>query len=168
MELQKTGNFLKELRKEKNLTQEQLAEKLNVSGRTVSRWETGFNMPDICILVELAEFYEVSIPEIIDGERKSESMNQETKEAVIKVAEYSNEEKKRMSRVTLVYFVIGIVAILINMTIRFLELPGNHLIDFLEGVTLGLPLGAMILGVLYVTGALSKTRNIKLRLLGKK
>ncbi len=45
-------------------------EKINVSGRTVSRWETGSNMPDISLLAELAEFYDVSIPEIIDGERK--------------------------------------------------------------------------------------------------
>ena len=71
MNQQKIGRFLKELRKEKNLTQEQLAEKLNISGRTVSRWETGNNMPDISLLVELAEFYDVSIAEIIDGERKS-------------------------------------------------------------------------------------------------
>ena len=55
MNQQKIGRFLKELRKEKNLTQEQLAEKLNISGRTVSRWETGNNMPDISLLVELAE-----------------------------------------------------------------------------------------------------------------
>lgn len=67
----KISAFLKELRKEKNLTQEQLAEQLNVSGRTVSRWETGTNMPDVSILVELAEFYNVSISEIIDGERKT-------------------------------------------------------------------------------------------------
>ena len=61
------GKFLKELRKEKNITQEQLADKLNVSGRTVSRWETGNNMPDISILVEMAELFDVSIPEIING-----------------------------------------------------------------------------------------------------
>lgn len=72
MQQQRVGSFLKELRKEKNLTQEQLAEQLNVSGRTVSRWETGSNMPDISILVDLAESYNVSIPEIIDGERRSE------------------------------------------------------------------------------------------------
>ena len=53
----KIGAFLKVLRKEKNLTQEQLAEQLGVSGRTVSRWETGNNMPDISLLVEIAEFY---------------------------------------------------------------------------------------------------------------
>ena len=59
----KIGTFLKALRKEKDLTQEQLAEQLNISGRTVSRWETGKNMPDISILVDLAEFYHVSIPD---------------------------------------------------------------------------------------------------------
>ncbi|MGL5694913.1 MAG: helix-turn-helix domain-containing protein [Peptostreptococcaceae bacterium] len=83
---------MKVLRKENNLTQEALAEKLNVSSRTVSRWETGNNMPDISMLVELSEFYQVSIPEIINGERKSEKMNQETKDTAIKMAEYSNNE----------------------------------------------------------------------------
>ena len=74
MDQVKIGSFLKELRKERNLTQESLAEKLNVSNRTISRWETGSNMPDIGMLVEIAEFYDVSIPEIINGERKSESL----------------------------------------------------------------------------------------------
>ncbi len=91
----KIGSFLKELRKEKNLTQESLAEQLGISNRTVSRWETGSNMPDISMLVELAEFYDVSIPEIINGERKSENMNQETKETAEKMAEYSKKETKR-------------------------------------------------------------------------
>ena len=63
----KIGALLKTLRKEKGLTQEGLAEKLGVSNRTVSRWETGSNMPDIGMLVELADFFEVSIPEIIRG-----------------------------------------------------------------------------------------------------
>ena len=94
MDQVRIGEFLKELRKEKELTQEQLAEKLNVSGRTVSRWETGSNMPDIGMLVELADFYEVSIPEIIAGERKSEIMNQDTRETAVAMAEYSRNEVK--------------------------------------------------------------------------
>ncbi|MBN2960344.1 MAG: helix-turn-helix transcriptional regulator, partial [Streptococcus gordonii] len=57
MDQVKIGNFLKKLRKEKGITQEQLAEILNVSGRTVSRWETGNNMPDISILVDIADYY---------------------------------------------------------------------------------------------------------------
>ena len=76
----KIGAFLKALRKEKELTQEQLAEKLNVSGRTASRWETGSNMPDIGMLVEIADFFDVSIPEIINGERKSEMIDKETRD----------------------------------------------------------------------------------------
>ena len=88
MDQVKIGSFLKELRKEKNLTQEKLAEELGVSNRTISRWETGSNMPDIGMLVEIADYYEVSIPEIINGERKSENMNHETKDTAVAMAEY--------------------------------------------------------------------------------
>lgn len=75
MDQKKIGVFLKELRKEKELTQEQLAEIVQVSNRTVSRWENGNNMPDLDILIELSDFYEVELREILDGERKSENMN---------------------------------------------------------------------------------------------
>ena len=70
MNPKKIGEFLKGLRKEKGLTQEQLAEILHVSGRTISRWETGINMPDLSILIQIAEFYDVEIKEILDGKRK--------------------------------------------------------------------------------------------------
>ena len=90
----KIGIFLKELRKEKKLTQEQLAEKLNVSGRTVSRWETGSNMPDIGMLVEMADFFDVSIPEIVSGERKSENMNKKTRDTAVAMAEYGRNAVK--------------------------------------------------------------------------
>ena len=94
MNQQKIGGFLKGLRKEKGLTQEQLAEQFSVSSRTVSRWETGSNMPDVGMLVELADFYNVDIREIIDGERKSEIMDKETKDTLKKVAEYATEKEK--------------------------------------------------------------------------
>ncbi|MBR1692976.1 MAG: helix-turn-helix transcriptional regulator [Lachnospiraceae bacterium] len=94
MDQVKIGSFLKELRKGKNLTQENLAELLNVSNRTISRWETGSNMPDIGMLIEIADFYDISIPEIIEGERKSEIMNQEARDTAIKMAEYSQNEVK--------------------------------------------------------------------------
>ena len=69
------GSFLKELRKEKGITQEQFAEIMEVSARTVSRWETGSNMPDIEVLILIADYYEVEIREILDGERKSEQID---------------------------------------------------------------------------------------------
>ena len=113
MNQKKIGLFLKTLRKEKNITQEVLAEKLNVSSRTVSRWETGSNMPDISLLVELSEFYQVSIPEIINGERKSDKMNQETKDTAIKMAEYSknelNTERRKIISALLMIFGVFII-----------------------------------------------------------
>lgn len=119
MDQQKIGLFLKTLRKEKNLTQEVLAETLNVSSRTVSRWETGSNMPDISLLVELSEFYQISISEIIDGERKSEKMNQETKDAVIKMAEYSKNELKmeRLKIINVLLMLFGIFIIISALAI---------------------------------------------------
>ena len=61
--------------------------------RTVSRWETGTNLPDLSILVELADFYDIDICEIIDGERKSENMNVEMKDTLMKAAQYATEDK---------------------------------------------------------------------------
>jgi len=94
MNQRKMGEFLKLLRNEKNLTQEQLAEHFYVSSRTVSRWETGNNMPDLDMLIDLADFYEVDIYEIIDGERKSEKVENEIKLTLKKVVEYAAEDKK--------------------------------------------------------------------------
>ncbi len=147
---------MKELRKEQNLSQEQLAEKFNVSRRTVSRWETGNNMPDMDVLIKLADFYGVDLREILDGERKVQKMNEETKEVVLKVTEYDNEGKKRFAKVTLIYFIIGIACVLINLAMEFFDLPETFAVGFIEGATSAIPLLAMIVGILYVTGAYKK------------
>ena len=102
----KIGRFLRDLRKEKELTQEQLAEKFGVSSRSVSRWENGNTMPELGILVELADYYEVDIKEIIDGERKSEIMEKETKETLLKIAEYADSEKKQTMNKTRAIIII--------------------------------------------------------------
>ena len=93
MDTKKIGAFLKQCRKENNLTQEQLAEKFGVSARTVSRWETGSNMPDLSILIELADYYDIEIKELLDGERSS-TMNKEMKETLNKVADYEEWVKQ--------------------------------------------------------------------------
>jgi len=111
----KIGDFLRQLRNEKNLTQEELAEKFGVSSRSVSRWENGNTMPELGILVELAYFYEVDIKEIIDGERKSEIMEKGKKELLTKVADYASAEKKMAVRKKslLAYVSIGIAILII-------------------------------------------------------
>ena len=113
MDQKKIGLFLKMLRNEKGLTQEQLAEKLNVSNRSVSRWETGSTLPDISLIIELADYYEVDIKELVEGERKSEIMNKELTETFDKIAEYSIERKKSQLQkdgiFTEILIVIGII-----------------------------------------------------------
>lgn len=98
MDMKKIGEFLKVLRKEKGLTQEQLAEILLVSGRTISRWETGTNMPDLSILIQMAEFYDVEVKEILDGERRSENMDKKLKETLSKVADYNKLKKEKVTK----------------------------------------------------------------------
>ncbi len=168
MDLQKIGTFLRELRKEKELTQEQLAETLGVARRTVSRWETGSNLPDLDLLVEMADLYRVDLRELLEGERKSEPMDEELKETVLQVAEYSGAEKKRAARIVLVYFIVGIMALAANAVMNLLEMPDVFWTGFLKGATFALALGAMVMGILYTTGAMMKLMAFKLRLLGRK
>jgi len=71
MDMTRMGAFLQELRREQGLTQEQLGEKLHVSGKTVSRWETGTYMPPVDMLLALSELYGLSMNELVAGERLS-------------------------------------------------------------------------------------------------
>ncbi|MBR0521482.1 MAG: helix-turn-helix transcriptional regulator [Spirochaetales bacterium] len=161
----KIGKFLKQLRTEKNLTQEQLAESLNVSRRTVSRWETGFNLPDLDILVIMSDFYQVDLRELLDGERRNERMDEEMRDTVMKVAEYSNEEKRRASRIVLVFFVLGIVSLLANVIMRMMDFSETFMYGFVDGATIGVALGSMLLGILFVTGAMMKIQAFKRRII---
>lgn len=98
MDTVKTGRFLSELRRERELTQEQLAEKLGTSNKTISRWENGNYMPPVEMLMELSEFYGVSINEILSGRRLEEnetkSAAEENLKSVLEESPFSLEEKK--------------------------------------------------------------------------
>lgn len=110
MNRQKTGIFLKHLRIEKCLSQEKLAELFNVSSRSVSRWETGSNMPDLDMLIKLADFYNVEIREIVDGERKRKNINQEQEETLRLIADYSKSKEKLLFKKIIAIIILGIFA----------------------------------------------------------
>ncbi|MBE5866603.1 MAG: helix-turn-helix transcriptional regulator [Lachnospiraceae bacterium] len=125
----KIGEFLKELRKEKGLTQEQLAEQFNVSRRSVSRWETGSNMPDLSMLITLAEYYEVEVKEIIDGKRKSENMNEEMKDTLEKVASYNEMlNLKSMRKGIIIMSIVFIIMVQISL---WKEVPPTPLVSLI-------------------------------------
>ena len=141
MDTKKIGAFLRKLRREKGLTQEQLAEILFVSGRTVSRWETGTNMPDLSILIQMAEFYDVEIKEILEGERKSESMEKEWKETLTKVADYNKLEKERAAKAGNTAFCLIFLACAAAIIIQ-LMITGE--LKYVAGETVTLLLGGAV------------------------
>ena len=162
MNQKKIGSFLKELRKEKGITQEEFAENLNVSGRTVSRWETGVNMPDISLLVDIAEFFNVSIPEIINGERKSEIMEKEVKKVAEAMSDYATAEKAVLLKRVKVLSIIGLVALIIGLIMESICYDSMiPIYESIKGICLGLGVGALVTMVLYTTGILEKIKNKK-------
>lgn len=151
MNQQKTGEFLKRLRKEKGLTQEQLAEQFYVSSRTVSRWETGSNMPDVNMLIELADYYDVDIREIIDGERKGEIMDQQTKDTLKKVAAYA-AQKEKGTQIKVVHVALGVSIALFVSTILFADgaagllygIVPEVICDYIRVLVYGIAIGLLV------------------------
>ena len=155
----KVGSFLKDLRREKGITQEQLAEELGVSGRTISRWETGNNMPDIGLLVEIAEYFDVSIPEIIKGERKSEDMKEETKEVAETMSDYARAEKEQLLKSIRNMSILGLAALLLFMVLNITgAYDRNNLLRYAYGISEALIYVTVVMFPLYTTGLLSKLR----------
>lgn len=108
MDLNKVGSFIASLRKEKGLTQVELGILLNVNDKTVSRWETGKNAPDISMLNDLSEKLDISVKELLNGERNLE------KDINIEALKYyNNRGKKRI-------LISAIIAILIILLISIL------------------------------------------------
>ena len=90
------GNFIAELRKENELTQKDLAAKINVSDKAVSRWETGKGYPDVTSLVSLSEYFGVSVNELLAGKRLSiENIKETADENLMFVFEQVQKKKKK-------------------------------------------------------------------------
>ncbi len=99
MDLLQIGSFLKELRTQRGLTQEQLGQQIGVSNKTVSRWETGTYLPPVEMLQALSEFYGVSINELLSGKRLGSQEYQQAAESNLKdaVAHSSFSLKERQA-----------------------------------------------------------------------
>ena len=165
MNQQKIGIFLKELRKEKQNTQEQLAEYLNVSNRSVSRWETGNNLPDLDILIQLSKYYDVQLIEILEGEKMKEEKHLET--TVQKVAEYGNEEKLKLTRLMNFFFILGVVSNLIYLILTMLDYTSIELYNHIAMFFLGISFGVLVVGVVYTSKYMNKIKGFKVKFLNK-
>lgn len=115
MNTEKTGKFIAEMRKEKQLTQSQLAGAIHVSDKAISRWETGRGFPDIDNLEVLSDYLDISIAELIRGEKISEPLSREEMQAIssdgLSLTKVFLEKRQYMN--TLLGFVLGAIIIFI-------------------------------------------------------
>ena len=148
------GKFISQKRKEKNLTQEQLAEKLGVSNKTVSKWETGKCMPDYSVVKNLCEELGITVAELMDGECAEErSVRAYDDEQIMDLLKRTQELEKQKN---LLY---GILLIVMGIALQALShtLGGTNVKDFFSGLLLGISIAEMLVGV-YVVGKSIATR----------
>lgn len=165
MDQKKIGGFLKELRNQKGLTQEQFAEQFCVSSRTISRWENGNNMPDLDILIEISDYYEVDLREILNGERKSENMEKEMKETVLQAVDYSNTEAERYNKRVRICNAIAVLLVVVYTILKDTAIYNDNSIvmagvDFAQGMAISMLLVGLLMSSRYGT----KIRAFKQRL----
>ncbi len=106
----KIGKFIAECRKKENLTQMQLAEKLNITDRAVSKWETGKAMPDSSIMLELCDALKITVNDLLSGEVVTmDNYNKELENNLLEMVKQKEESDKRLLKSEIV---LGIIAVL--------------------------------------------------------
>ena len=117
-------------------------------------------MPDLSILVELADFYDVDIRDIIDGERKGEDMNKEEKERLQLVADYAETEKNTLLMRLRIFSIVGLISLIAGLTMMVISRDNNlPVYDYLMGTLMGVAIGALLVAVFYSTGVLENMRK---------
>ena len=113
----KTGQFIKACRKKKNLTQREVADRLNISEKTVSKWETGNGLPEVSLMLPLCELLEISVNELLSGERLDEKRYFEKAEQnIMSLIQEKAEAKKKL----IIAVIIAVITLLAGFTILLL------------------------------------------------
>lgn len=147
------GNFIEKKRKEQNLTQAQLAEKLGVSNKTVSKWENGKCMPDYGVIQPLCTELGVTVSELMDGEEQAQdSIRAYDDEQVLDLIKRTQAlESQRETLVGIILIVMGMALGAMSFT-----LGGSDVKDFFSGLMMGLSCGSMLVGIFVAVRSIAK------------
>ena len=142
------GSYIARKRREQNLTQEQLANQLGVSNKTISKWENGKCMPDYSIIQALCEALHVSLPELMDGEDTAEDSLRVYDDAQILDLLHRTQELERQKGILYgaALITLGIACNAMSGTVG-----GTDVRDFISGVLLGLSVAEILAGI-YIIG----------------
>ena len=148
MDTIKIGNFLKQLRKENGFTQEQLGEKIGVTNKTISRWETGTYLPPVECMAMLSDIYKISINELVAAQRlqkdEFENAADDNLSNALKLSESSFKKKEK--RLTIIMILSTIIAIVLILLIPV--------------KIIGLIRGLLIIALVIALAFISNTLNI--------
>lgn len=147
------GNFIEKKRKEQNLTQAQLAEKLGVSNKTVSKWENGKCMPDYGVIQPLCTELGVTVSELMDGEEQAQdSIRAYDDEQVLDLIKRTQAlESQRETLVGIILIVMGMALGAMSFT-----LGGSDVKDFFSGLMMGLSCWSMLVGIFVAVRSIAK------------
>lgn len=120
----KIGKFIAECRKKNNLTQMQLAEKLNITDRAISKWENGKAMPDSSIMLDLCSELKISVNELLSGERISmENKNEKQEQLLLDMAKETEEKNKIIWTSMWVIMIVSMISLFAGITIVAFLVP---------------------------------------------
>ena len=124
MDQLKIGKFIAECRKQKNLTQMQLAEKLGITDKAISKWERGIAMPDSSIMLELCDILGISVNELLSGEKVNmENNNQKNEQLLLDMAKELEKKNKTIWSSMWVIMIVSITALIAGILIAGLLIP---------------------------------------------
>lgn len=130
MDQLKIGKFISEKRKAKGMTQAQLAEKLGITDRAVSKWETGKSMPDVSLMLELCSLLGITVNDLLCGEVVSmEKINETTEKNLLEMAGQKEAADKRLLRLEVVMMVIASL-FLLTMLLTAVFITKKSLLSF--------------------------------------
>lgn len=137
------SKFITQKRKEKNLTQEQLAEKIGVSNKTISKWETGKCMPDYSVIELLCEKLNITLAELMNGEEDEKSIHTYDNEQIVEMLkDIQNLKATKTLIIGYILIIMGGVMLVLSQVFGDTDVQ-----DFLSGVMLGLSIGESLAGV---------------------
>ena len=151
MDQSTTGKFISELRKEKGITQRELAEALGVSDKAISKWETGRGMPDVTYFKKICDFFDITVNELLAGSRISqEDYSKKAEENMIKLAKESQSNKS-----IVIQIIIGIILIILGFVCAGIFTQGIP--GMVRGFAHFIDLPSAILLILFYVGAVLVT-----------
>ena len=147
------GSYIAKKRREKNLTQEQLAEKLGVSNKTISKWENGKCMPDYSIIEQLCKELSVTLSELMDGEDAAEdSVRVYDDEQILDLLRRTQElERQKNILYGIILIVLGIACNAMSGTVT-----GSEVQEFVSGLLMGLSVAEILAGIVIVGKSILK------------